>query len=71
MSIWELFLGLFTGNTTFLLESGQEGNPEALIKVIQEHKVTDIHFVPSMLSAFLDYLTNRVPENFIFLNYLD
>lgn len=64
VSIWELFLGLFTGNTTFLLESGQEGNPEALIKVIQENKVTDIHFVPSMLSAFLDYLTNRVPENF-------
>lgn len=64
VSIWELFLGLFTGNTTFLLENGQEGNPETLLNVIQEHKITDIHFVPSMLSAFLDYLTNRVPDNF-------
>lgn len=64
VSIWELFLGLFTGNTTFLLENGQEGNPAAIIKVIQENQITDIHFVPSMLSAFLDYLSNRVPDNF-------
>lgn len=64
VSIWELFLGLFTGNTTFLLQNGQEGNPEAIIKAIQNNKITDIHFVPSMLSAFLDYLSNAVPDNF-------
>ena len=62
VSIWELFLGLTTGNTTYLLENGQEGNPEVIINRIQENNITDIHFVPSMLSAFLDYLSITVPD---------
>jgi len=53
-SIWELLW--WTGASICLLEPGKEKEPEAMIRTIEKHHVTAMHFVPSMLSVFLDYV---------------
>jgi amino acid adenylation domain-containing protein len=53
VSVWELFWWSFTGAALCLLRPGGEQEPNEIIKVISEYKVTTIHFVPSMLSSFL------------------
>ncbi|MFE4511358.1 amino acid adenylation domain-containing protein, partial [Bacillus subtilis] len=55
LSIWELFWWMFAGATLCLLKPGGEKDPEAVIKAIEEHQVTAIYFVPSLLNLFLDY----------------
>ncbi|MGN7824286.1 amino acid adenylation domain-containing protein, partial [Chitinophaga sp. 22536] len=53
VSIWELYWWSFTGASLCLPEPGAEKDPAEIIRAIQEHGVTTIHFVPSMLNAFL------------------
>ncbi|WP_367865340.1 amino acid adenylation domain-containing protein [Pedobacter sp. WC2423] len=53
VSVWELFWWSLTGATLCLLKQGDEKDPAELIKVIEEYKVTVIHFVPPMLAVFL------------------
>ncbi|GAB5525199.1 MAG: hypothetical protein Roseis2KO_30710 [Roseivirga sp.] len=53
VSVWELFWWSFTGASLCLLKPGGEKEPGELIKAIEAHKVTTMHFVPSMLSSFL------------------
>src|SRR5690606_13199351 len=43
----------------FRSEPGAEGDPEAIARAIDERGVTTLHFVPSMLSAFLNWLPRR------------
>ena len=59
VSVWELFLWFFCGAKLCLVVSGQEGNIDHLLNVIEMHRVTICHFVPSMLSAFPDFLIHR------------
>ena len=54
VSIWELFWWSWTGAAVAMLKPGDEKNPEALADAIERHRVTIIHFVPSMLAVFLD-----------------
>lgn len=56
VSVWELFWWSFVGASVCLLEPGAERNPEVMIETIERHRVTTMHFVPSMLQAFLDYV---------------
>ena len=56
VSVWEIFWWGIYGSSVYLLKSGYEGFPMAIVKAIQENSVTVIHFVPSMLNAFLDYI---------------
>ncbi len=56
VSVWELFLWSFSNAKLFLLNEGDEKDPTALLKTIKSKSVTVMHFVPSMLNAFLDYL---------------
>ncbi|MFT5779021.1 MAG: amino acid adenylation domain-containing protein [Crocinitomicaceae bacterium] len=56
VSVWELFWWSFTGSSLFVLGHDEEKNPEKILDVCNEHKVSVIHYVPSMLNAFLDYL---------------
>ncbi|MGH2666783.1 amino acid adenylation domain-containing protein [Flavobacterium sp.] len=60
VSVWELFLPLFTGAK--LLFAKPEGHKDNvyLKEIIERKKVTTVHFVPSMLSVFLLELS---PEN--------
>ncbi|HLP61482.1 MAG TPA: amino acid adenylation domain-containing protein [Candidatus Deferrimicrobium sp.] len=58
VSVWELFWWSFQGACVSLLGPGEEKDPAAIVKAIVDHRVTTMHFVPSMLNAFLSYLEN-------------
>ncbi|MGG1240886.1 amino acid adenylation domain-containing protein, partial [Bacillus sonorensis] len=63
-SIWELFWWPNAGAAVYLLPHGGEKEPEMIVKAIEEQRVTAMHFVPSMLHAFLEHLKYRlVPIN--------
>lgn len=56
VSVWELFWWSFTGASVCMLKPGGEKEPDVIVEAIDKNKVTTMHFVPSMLSAFLDYV---------------
>ena len=57
VSVWELFWwSLKNASLRILIPEGHK-DPEAIVNAIYESKVTHIHFVPSMLNAFLEYLS--------------
>jgi amino acid adenylation domain-containing protein len=53
VSVWELFLPLITGATLVVAKAGGHRDPHYLAEVIAGERVTTLHFVPSMLRAFL------------------
>ncbi|MCX6467693.1 MAG: non-ribosomal peptide synthase/polyketide synthase, partial [Corynebacteriales bacterium] len=56
VSVWELFWPLMSGARLVLAEPGRHGDPVHLCALADRWSVTVAHFVPSMLSAFLDVL---------------
>jgi natural product biosynthesis luciferase-like monooxygenase protein/amino acid adenylation domain-containing protein len=56
VSVWELFWWALTGASLVLLEQEGEKDPRKISDVIISHGVTVIHFVPSMLHAYLTFL---------------
>jgi len=56
VSVWELFWWMFVGGSLCLLEPGGEKNPDAIAEAVATYQVTTMHFVPSMLTVFLDYV---------------
>ncbi|QIS01618.1 amino acid adenylation domain-containing protein [Nocardia brasiliensis] len=54
ISTWELFWPLQTGATIVVAEPDGHRDPAYLSRVIAEYGVSTVHFVPSMLDAFLD-----------------
>ncbi len=59
VSVWELFWWSLTGARLALLPSGDEKDPDRIVEAVERYRVTRLHFVPSMLSVFLDYLGQR------------
>ncbi len=59
VSVWELFWWSFTGAQVALLAPGDEKDPQQILKAIRTRNVTTMHFVPSMLTPFLDLLENQ------------
>ena len=53
VSVWEFFLPLMTGAELVMAPPGAHRDPALLGAVIRRHRITTLHFVPSMLSAFL------------------
>ncbi|MET0497199.1 MAG: non-ribosomal peptide synthase/polyketide synthase [Steroidobacteraceae bacterium] len=53
ISFWEFFWPLSSGATLALAEPGAHRDPQHLIELVRRHRVTTIHFVPSMLQAFV------------------
>ena len=53
VSFWEIFWPLTSGATLFLARPGGEKDDRYLRGVIARHKITVVHFVPSMLELFL------------------
>ncbi|WP_285646069.1 non-ribosomal peptide synthetase, partial [Burkholderia plantarii] len=53
VSVWEFFWTLSTGATLVMAKPGGHREPAYLKALIQQHGVTTLHFVPSMLDAFL------------------
>jgi amino acid adenylation domain-containing protein len=54
VSIWELFLPLITGATLVVAKLGVHRDPNCLANLIDRDQITIVHFVPSMLHAFLE-----------------
>ncbi|WP_197270633.1 non-ribosomal peptide synthase/polyketide synthase, partial [Paenibacillus alvei] len=61
VSVWELFWWAFVGSKVLMLPVGGEKNPAAIIEAIERHGITTMHFVPSMLHAFLEHV-EQLPE---------
>jgi amino acid adenylation domain-containing protein len=53
VSVWEFFWPLLTGAKLVLAKPGGHQDPAYLAELIEREQVTTIHFVPSMLQAFL------------------
>ncbi|MCY8185278.1 amino acid adenylation domain-containing protein [Bacillus inaquosorum] len=58
-SIWELFWWPYAGASVYLLPQGGEKEPEVIAKAVEEQEITAMHFVPSMLHAFLEHIKYR------------
>ncbi|MET7768764.1 amino acid adenylation domain-containing protein [Nocardia sp. NPDC005366] len=54
ISTWELFWPLQTGARLVIAEPDGHRDPRYLADLIERESVTSVHFVPSMLDAFLD-----------------
>ena len=59
VSVWELFWSSLQGATVCFLMPRGERNPLAIVETIRRHHVSVLHFVPSMLNVFLDYLDGK------------
>ncbi|MGC4012795.1 MAG: amino acid adenylation domain-containing protein [Pseudomonas sp.] len=53
VSVWEFFWPLITGAALVVAAPGAHRDPAALRQVIEAGQVTTLHFVPSMLQAFV------------------
>jgi amino acid adenylation domain-containing protein len=53
VSVWEFFWPLMTGARLAVANPGDHRDPQRLVELIRRHNVTTLHFVPSMLQAFL------------------
>jgi D-alanine--poly(phosphoribitol) ligase subunit 1 len=59
VSVWELFWWALEGATLCFLLPGGERIPLAIVETIKRHRVSVLHFVPSMLNVFLEYLDGK------------
>nr|WP_314532430.1 non-ribosomal peptide synthase/polyketide synthase [uncultured Pseudomonas sp.] len=53
VSVWEFFWPLMTGAHLVVAAPGEHREPARLIETIGLHCITTLHFVPSMLQAFI------------------
>jgi len=60
VSVWELFWWALPGAKLCFLMPGGERNPLAIVETIRKHNVSVMHFVPSMLNVFLEYLEGKM-----------
>jgi amino acid adenylation domain-containing protein len=54
VSVWEFFWPLIAGAELVVARPGGHQDSAYLLDVIAEHKITTLHFVPSMLQVFLE-----------------
>ncbi|ANF57416.1 non-ribosomal peptide synthetase [Halotalea alkalilenta] len=65
VSVWELFWPLLHGATLVMARPEGHRDPRYLAEIIAAESITTLHFVPSMLAAFLDELEHaprRLPS---------
>ncbi len=53
VSVWEFFWPLMTGACLVVAAPGLHRDPAQLIELIRRERITTLHFVPSMLQAFV------------------
>ncbi|MFH0133434.1 amino acid adenylation domain-containing protein [Variovorax sp. VaC1] len=53
VSVWEFFWPLMQGARLVVARPGDHREPARLVELIRRHEVSTLHFVPSMLQAFL------------------
>jgi amino acid adenylation domain-containing protein len=54
VSVWELFWPLLSGSRLIFAKPGGQRDSDYLIDLIIKYQITTVHFVPSMLRAFLE-----------------
>lgn len=54
VSVWEFLWPLLVGSTLVLAEPGGHTDPAYIADLVEQESITTIHFVPSMLEAFLE-----------------
>ena len=54
VSVWEFFWPLMTGACLVVARPDGHKDPSYLVDLIQQHSITAMHFVPSMLRIFLE-----------------
>lgn len=59
VSVWELFLPLCWGAKMVLCQKEDISSPERILSIIEQQKVTSLHFVPGMLHVFVSALFQR------------
>ncbi|MGT0193983.1 amino acid adenylation domain-containing protein [Burkholderia pyrrocinia] len=55
VSVWEFFWPLSVGARLVFARPGGQRDTDYLVELIERERITTIHFVPSMLRAFLDH----------------
>ena len=61
VSVWEFFWPLMTGAQLMMAPPDAHRDPEVLWQLIDEYRVTTLHFVPSMLAAFVGHVQQQNP----------
>jgi amino acid adenylation domain-containing protein len=56
VSVWELFWWVLPGTRVCFLAPGGEKDPGVIVTAIEKNKISTIHFVPSMLNVFMEYV---------------
>jgi amino acid adenylation domain-containing protein len=56
VSVWEFFWPLMVGATLVVATPNGHRDPEYLAHIMRSKGISVVHFVPSMLSAFLEYV---------------
>lgn len=56
VSVWEFFWPLMVGAKLVMAPPEAHRDPEQLLDLIEQYQVTTLHFVPSMLAAFVSAL---------------
>ncbi len=64
VSVWELFWWALQGAKLCFIAPGAERIPLAILETIRKHRVSVLHFVPSMLNVFVEYLDGRDDQAF-------
>jgi len=59
VSVWELLWWSLTGAKVCVLVPKGEKDPRIIADAIEKHRVTTMHFVPSMLNVFLEYIESN------------
>jgi amino acid adenylation domain-containing protein len=65
VSLREVVVPLISGSTIIITESEKHKDPEYILNLIKKEKATFVHFVPSMLSIFLEFVENNKSLNSI------
>ncbi|MHB8061924.1 MAG: amino acid adenylation domain-containing protein [Ruminiclostridium sp.] len=63
VSVWEILWWSMVGASVFMLPQGEEKDPEAIVRTVEEEHITIMHFVPSMLNMFLKYVVSEGAES--------
>ena len=53
VSVWELFLPLIAGATLVVAPPDSHKDPAWLASIVRKHRITTMHFIPSMLALFI------------------
>lgn len=63
VSVWELFWWSFAGASVYFIAPEAEKDPQQIFSCIDKQRISIMHFVPSMLTASLEFLAAHQNNN--------